>query len=224
MRPARERLAIVGASGHGVTALDAARMEDKYEIAGFIESNKPRGTEVAGLRVLGSVAEVAKAMAESEFETVLIGISDNWIRHQVWEQMRVAAPDLKLASVIHPSATVADTAVLGEGALVLAGAVINPNCVVGENCIINTKASLDHDSRMHSYSSLLPGATIAGNVEIGRYSCICAGAVVSHKVIIGEHVVLGAGAVALSDIPDGTLAYGTPAKAARQRSPGERHF
>jgi sugar O-acyltransferase (sialic acid O-acetyltransferase NeuD family) len=142
----------------------------------------------------------------------------------VYEKMRAVVPDFELISIIHPASSVAKTATIGDGTLILAGAIVNPGCTIGANCIVNTKASLDHDSEMKPYSSILPGVTTGGNVVIGAFSCICVGTAISHRVTVGEHVFVGAGSVVLDDIPSYVLAYGTPAKVVRSRAPGERHF
>jgi sugar O-acyltransferase (sialic acid O-acetyltransferase NeuD family) len=219
-----ERIAIVGASGHGVVALDAALREARYEVAGWLESYKPAGQMVAGWPILGRPDQVVEVRRAHHFDRIFLGVSDNWTRHLLWEQIHAAAPELQLASVIHPQSVIAPGCSIGAGTLVLAGAIINCGCRVGENCIVNTKASLDHDSEMKPYSSLLPGVTTGGGVVIGGYSCVCLGASLSHRVNIGEHTVVGAGAVVLKDLPPYTLAYGVPARVVRPRTQGERHF
>jgi sugar O-acyltransferase (sialic acid O-acetyltransferase NeuD family) len=224
MRDATDRLVIVGASGHALVALDAALRQGACEVAGFLDSFKPAGQVVAGYPILGHPDDVDALMQEHRFQRVFLGISDNVTRQAVYERMRAVAPDLVLTSIIHPASCIAASARIGPGTLVLAGAIVNAGCVVGENCIINTKASLDHDSELKPYASMLPGVTTGGNVVIGRYSCVCIGATLSHRVTIGEHTFIGAGAVVLKDVPACALACGVPAEVIRSRKPGEKHF
>jgi sugar O-acyltransferase (sialic acid O-acetyltransferase NeuD family) len=224
MTRGKERIVIVGSSGHSIVALDAALRTEQYEMAGWLESFKPAGQIVAGFPILGHPDQLPALMKQHRFTKGFVGISDNWTRHMVWEKLRAAAPDFELVCLIHPGSYVAGTVRIEKGTLVLAGAVVNPGCIVGDNCIINTKASLDHDSEMKPYASLLPGVTTGGNVVVGNYSCVCAGATLSHRVIIGEHTVIGAGAVVLKDVPAYSLAYGVPAKVIRSRTAGEKHF
>jgi acetyltransferase-like isoleucine patch superfamily enzyme len=107
---------------------------------------------------------------------------------------------------------------------VMAGTVINSNSRIGQFCIVNTKASIDHDCRLDDFSSVAPGATLAGNVRVGRCSAICLGACVAEKVTIGSHSVVGAGATVLEDLPDGVVAYGTPARVVRERRPDDPYL
>ena len=58
--------------------------------------------------------------------------------------------------------------------------------------------------------------TIGDNVWLG------AGAKVLDGVRLGNDVVVGAGAVVTSDLPDGAVAVGIPARVVRQRGDGQR--
>jgi sugar O-acyltransferase (sialic acid O-acetyltransferase NeuD family) len=218
------RIVIIGASGHGGVALDAAQCQGKFEIVGWLDSNIEAGRLVGGLPILGKPTEIAMLADQYSIFGLFLAISDNWTRHIVWQQVSEACPRLELVSIVHPGSIISKSAQIGPGALVLAGAIVNCNCRIGTNCIINTKATLDHDSEMKSYSSILPGVTTGGGVVIGEYSCICIGAILSHQVKIGAHAFVGAGAVVLGDIPNYVLAFGTPAHVVRNRKIGEHHL
>jgi sugar O-acyltransferase (sialic acid O-acetyltransferase NeuD family) len=218
-----KRIVIVGASGHGVVAVDAARRQG-YDVAGFLDTFKPKGERVAGLTILGTPQEIPQLMRAHGFCGGLLGISDNWTRGLVRDAIAAAAPDFEFVTVVHPAATVAESAAIDEGTLVLAGAVINPGCRIGEHCIVNTRSALDHDSVMERFASLLPAATTAANVRIGQFTCVCMGTMIIHRRTIGAHSLIGAGAVVIRDIPPFSVAYGVPARVVRQRKKDERHM
>lgn len=222
-KPDGKRIVIVGASGHGVVAMDAARREG-YDVAGFIDSYKPKGERVADMEILGSPLEIPELMRLHEFQGGVLGISDNWTRGVVARTIAELRTDFEFVTVIHPSATVAETATIGEGTLVLAGAVINPGCEIGAHCIVNTRAALDHDTVMEHFASLLPAATTAANVRIGEFTCVCMGCMIIHRRTIGAHSLLGAGSVVIRDIPPSSVAFGVPARVIRQRTYDERHM
>ena len=95
---------------------------------------------------------------------------------------------------------------------------------MGAFCILNNNSSLDHDSKMLDYSSLAPGVSIGGNVQIGLFTAVSLGAKVIHGIIIGEHTIIGAGSIVLKNIPKYVIAYGTPAKVIRDRIVGEKYL
>jgi serine O-acetyltransferase len=85
---------------------------------------------------------------------------------------------------------------LGGGLLLLhpVGVVMHPTTTVGPNCLI-----LQH-------------VTITPNVRIGGHVDIGAGAVILRPVTIGNHARIGANAVVLTDVPEGAIAVGNPAR------------
>lgn len=214
---------IVGASGHGMVALEAARAQG-YTVAGFLDTFKPEGTTLLGATVLGQPSDLPALMQKHCVAAGFLAVSNNFVRSQVARQLAEIAPSFGFVTVVHPTAWISPTATLGPGTLVLAGAVVSAGCVVGEHAIINTKASLDHESEMEDFASLLPGVTTGGAVRIGTCSCICAGSTLVHQVQIGRHTMVGAGSLVLRDLPADSLCYGAPARIVRARQPDERHF
>lgn len=214
---------IIGASGHGMVTLEAARAQG-YTVAGFLDSFKPVGTTLLDATVLGKPADLPALMQSHGVNAGILAVSHNFTRAQVARQIIDIAPSFVFVTVIHPTAWISPTATLGAGTLVLAGAVVNAACVVGAHAIINTKASLDHESEMEDFTSLLPGVTTGGAVKIGTGSCVCAGSTLVHQVRIGRHTMVGAGSLVLRDLPDQSLCFGAPARVVRARQPDERHF
>ena len=100
---------------------------------------------------------------------------------------------------------------------------MGPGSRVGEFCILNTGSSIDHDCILHDFSSIAPGVSTGGLVEIGECSAIGVGASISDRISIGRHAVVGTGAVVVRDIPDLVVAYGNPARVQRSRPEGEKY-
>jgi len=219
-----DAIVIVGASGHGKVLADIVEQAGQYRIAGFLDRNRPAGTEFFGLRVLGAEADLPRLAQELGLAGMVVAIGDNWTRARVAGELSRLVPGLAFAAAVHPAARLARGATVGPGAVVMAGAVLNSDCRVGAHCIVNTGASLDHDGVMEDFSSLAPGAAVGGNVRIGAYSAVSIGASVAHGRKIGEHTVVGAGAAVLADLPDRCVAYGVPARVVRARQPGESYL
>lgn len=221
--PPLPRIAILGASGHGMVVLEAA-LAQGYDVAGFIDSFKPVGLEILGHQVLGHPDQLPALMREHRFTGGILAVSNNLTRSIVAARVQRVAPDFQFVKVIHPRAWVSPSATVGAGTLVLTGAIVHATCVLGEHTIVNTKVSLDHESELGAFASLLPGVTTGGAVRVGEFSCVCAGTTLSHQVKIGRHTVVGAGSLVLKDLPDEVLAFGSPARVVRPRRPDERHF
>lgn len=122
---------------------------------------------------------------------------------------------VQIDPLVHPLASVCQTALLGSGTQVLAGAVVATDTLLGEACIINHHATVDHESTLGDGVHLAPGSTLCGCVKLGENVMIGAGSVVLPRVTIGENTVVGAGAVVIHDLPAGVVAVGNPARIIR---------
>ncbi len=124
---------------------------------------------------------------------------------------------LQPGTIAHPSASIADNAIIGPGAQIMAGAIIGAESRIGKECIINTKASVDHENVLQNGVEVGPGATLCGLVRVGVNAWIGAGATVLPRITIGHDAIVGAGAVVTEDVPDGTTVVGVPARPAGEK-------
>jgi sugar O-acyltransferase (sialic acid O-acetyltransferase NeuD family) len=219
-----ENIVVIGASGHAKVVLDIVEKAGRHRIVGLIDSFKERGATCGGYSVIGTERDLAEMVRRGDVHGGIIAIGDNWGRYTLMQRILELVPGFHFATAVHPSAQLGRNACIRRGSVVMAGAVINSDTRVGEFCIVNSNASLDHDCAMGDFSCLLPGATVGGDVRIGRFSVVALGARVIHGITVGEHVVVGAGATVLSDLPDRSVAWGTPARIVRTREIGEKYL
>jgi maltose O-acetyltransferase len=112
----------------------------------------------------------------------------------------------------------------GDGITIGGGTFVNFNCTmldgarisIGDEVLIASGVQLitashpiDPEPRRSAWEQALP-ITIGDGVWLG------AGAIVLPGVSIGENTVVGAGAVVTKDLPAGVVAYGNPARVARE--------
>ena len=135
-------------------------------------------------------------------------------------QDAIAAGLSSFPALVDPSAVVARTSSLGRGTVVGAGAVIAAMGIIGEFVMVNRSASVGHHARIGNYASLGPGSILAGGVTIGRGAFLGAGAVCTPHVTVGRNATVGAGAVVVSDVADGDVVVGNPARILRSGSAG----
>lgn len=207
-----KRIAIIGAGGHGrvvASALNAAiAAGDTSIFAGFIDGRSDTDN------VIGTDADIPSLIASGRIGSFIIGIGSvrggDAKRANIFAEMRTRG--LSPATVIHPSAILADDVTVGAGTVIMAGAILNTGVRVGDNAIINTGAILDHDSKIGDHAHIAPGVTCSGNVSVGVGSLIGVGSTARQGVRIGDNATIGAGAVIVSDMPQGCTAYGNPAK------------
>jgi sugar O-acyltransferase (sialic acid O-acetyltransferase NeuD family) len=211
-------LIMLGGARHATSVFNVARSAG-YEVAHIVDPGK-RGTRLYDIEIIGTVEEIDTP----ERFHFCIAVGDNHRREIVHEDLRRWLPAAIFPVLIHASAVVSCGTSLGEGTVVMPGAIIGPNTTVGRFCILNTRCSIDHDGRMHDYSSLAPGVTGGGCVRIGARSAICIGATIKDDVEVGNDSVVGANSYLSRDLPEHKVAYGTPAKVVRSRASDEPYL
>ena len=206
------RVAIWGASGHGRVVADAARRQGLHVVAFIDDDPAKAGAPFAGVHVLGSAG-----LAELREMGARLHIAVGHCRTRARLAELGITRGLRLCSVLHPSAVIADDVTLGEGSFVAAGVVVNSGTQIGANVILNTSSSVDHDCSVQDGTHVAPGVHIGGLVQIGAGAFVGIGATVSNCRQIGARTIVGAGAVVLRDLPADVVAYGVPARVIRER-------
>ncbi len=102
---------------------------------------------------------------------------------------------------------------IGKGFKCMSGVVIDASHCwhirVGDNVTLAPRVHiLAHDAS----TGLFLGYTRVANVSIGNNVFIGAGTIVLPGVTIGNNVVIGAGSIVSMDIPDNSVAVGSPAR------------
>jgi sugar O-acyltransferase (sialic acid O-acetyltransferase NeuD family) len=101
---------------------------------------------------------------------------------------------------------------IGSGVQIMKGVIVNNNVKIGKQCILNTRSLIEHDNILGDGVEIGPAASTCGRVEIGSYSWVGAGATILPRVSIGKNAIVGGGALVNTDIEDGVVVAGIPAK------------
>jgi sugar O-acyltransferase (sialic acid O-acetyltransferase NeuD family) len=125
---------------------------------------------------------------------------------------RLVGEGRTLATLIHPSAVVASTAIVEPGCVIFPLVAIGARSRIGRGTIVNRGALVGHHTTIGEFAFVGPGANVAGKVTVGAGAYIAIGSIVRDGLSIGEGAVLGAGAVAVADIAAGTTVVGVPAR------------
>lgn len=200
----KDKLLIIGASGHGKVVADIAMEMNKWEYIAFLDDNRNLNRSF-GLDVIGSTRDVLKYIDEYDF---FVGIGDNYIRERLQEKLNnlgAAIPKL-----IHPTAVIGRDVYIGEGTVVMPGAIINCSTKIGKGCIINTSATVDHDNFIEDYVHISPGVNLAGTVRVGKSTWIGIGSIVSNNLYIRNECIIGAGSLVIKNIDSKGKFIGNP--------------
>lgn len=203
-----QRIVIVGAGGMGREAAAwIAATGRAGEVVGFLDADESlHGEVVAGRPVLGGTdwlehnldVEVVAGLGSPARRAGLVASLD--------------AIGVRLATVIHPSATIGPRVTIADGAIVCAGVLLTCDIAVGRAAIINYGAMVGHDGVVGEASFVAPGVHLAGAVTVGPQADVGIGASVIQGIRIGERAIVGAGAVVIRDVAPDTTVVGVPAR------------
>jgi sugar O-acyltransferase (sialic acid O-acetyltransferase NeuD family) len=200
---------LIGGGGHAKVVIETCRYLGRT-VLGFTDPDVSR-PECFGIKRLGDDAVLAAyGPADVELANGIGSVSLPLRRAERFRHFRERG--FRFASVIHPSAIIAESARLGEGVQVMAGVVIQPSARLGDNVLVNTRASIDHDTVVGDHTHIGPGAVLCGNVHLGEACHVGAGACIIQSVVVGANSLVGAGAVVLRHVPAGSRAWGVPAR------------
>lgn len=203
----KDRLAIVGYSGHSYVVLDAAIKADLTVVA-YTEAEE-KSYNPFHLEYLGYEGDHSFDGWNRGYGFIL-GIGENSARERA--AMKVIDSGNRLCSVIHPASEIGVNDKIGVGSFIAAGVLINPMVTIGRAVIINTGSIIEHECQIAAGVHIAPGAVLAGNVTVGDRTFIGANSIIKEGTVIGSDVVIGAGSVVLHDVKSGSRVVGNPAR------------
>lgn len=212
------QVVIVGAGGHGRVVREMLRAGGEHQAIGFIDSVPAlAGTQVAGLPVFGGANQLGRVRQQQKVRHAIVAIGDSRVRMRYARMLQEQG--YELVNAIHPTASIAKTAVLGTNLVIAALAAICNEARIGDSCILNTGCVVDHECELDEAVHVCPKAALAGRVRVQEAAWIGIGATVIQCLSIGRHATLGAGAAVIRDVPEFATVVGVPGRVIRISPP-----
>lgn len=202
----RNKLLIIGASGHGRVVADIAMKMDRWQEIAFLDDDE----NIQSPMLIEIIGKSNDAFSYINDYDIFVAIGNNKTRERIQTQLEMAGANI--STLIHPSAIIGEKVEVGIGTVVMAGVVINCCSSIGEGCIVNTGAVIEHDNVIEDYVHISPGARLAGTVIVGKGSWLGIGTIVSNNVNIISSCKVGAGAVVVKDITEPGTYVGVPVR------------
>jgi sugar O-acyltransferase (sialic acid O-acetyltransferase NeuD family) len=213
-----EKIIIIGASGFGrevlQTILDCNKKLEKYQIVGFLDSQKSlKNKKIDGYSVLGGDEWFTKKNV-TEVKCV-IAIGDNKIRKKISEKL--VKKNVIFSTIIHPTVIFPKNTKIGKGTIIQAGVIITVNVKIKNHVHINIGSTVGHDSVIEDNVTISPGTHVNGHGIIKKNSFIGTGVIIKENILIGESAIIGAGTVLLENVPKNSMYVGIPGKLKQKR-------
>jgi sugar O-acyltransferase (sialic acid O-acetyltransferase NeuD family) len=210
-------LVIVGAGGLARETAATAKALG-WTVRGFLDDDPTlHGLTKSGVPVLGPLDLAENLPAYVRVVVCIANPRNPGVRQRVVE--RLALPDERYATVVHPSADLGAGSTLGPGTILLAQVALTADVTIGAHVAVMPQTVFTHDDVVADYATIASGVRVSGTVRIGAGAYLGAGALIRESSTIGAGALVGMGAVVLHDVPAGEVWAGNPARFLRTVQP-----
>lgn len=157
------------------------------------------------------LSEVPYIQGDIEF---IIANGEPKIREELYNQ--ILNFGYTLTTLIDPTAIISDTANIGKGVIIFSNSLLASNVKIADNVVIQPLVILGHDIQIGKHSVISSMVSPGGGDIIGERTYIGMGAKIKEKVQIGNDVIISIGSIVHTDIEDGLIAVGNPARVVRR--------
>ena len=202
-----ERLYIFPFNGNGIEALDCIDPHE-YEFMGFIDDDPVKLAASHPWPVLG------RSILQTDTGSRVLAVPGGPLSFRKRKEHidSLQLPAIRMATVIHPSASIGRGVQVGINCLVMAGVVITSNAVLEDHVCILPNSVVHHDSRIGAYTLMGSLVSVAGGTRIGSNCYIGSGSKIINGITIGDGVLVGLGSNVIRDVTAGITIAGNPAK------------
>lgn len=208
------KLAVIGSGDLGQQIAHLAVNYCQYELIGFYDDFKEKGTKINDSVCLGKIDDLLEHFKENRFDEIVIAVGYKHLefKKKLYEQLADKVP---FATIIHPSVIKDQTAQIGKGTVIYAGCIIDQYAKVGENVLLNLGCCVSHDTIVGAHSFLSPKVCLAGFVRIGEMNMIGINTTIIDNITTIGQVHTGGGTVVVKNITKSGLFVGNPARFVR---------
>jgi sugar O-acyltransferase (sialic acid O-acetyltransferase NeuD family) len=202
-----EKLLIFPFNGNALEAMDC--IGGQYELLGFIDDTP----EKQGPTNWGYTVFDRSALEKySDAKVLAVPGSPVSFKKRSEHIASLKIPTERMATVIHPKASIGKNVKVGDNCLIMAGVVITSNAVVGDHVCILPNTVIHHDAVIGSYTLIGCNVAIAGGTTIERNCYIGSGTNIINGITIGEYTLIGLGSNVLKSTGANSKMAGNPAK------------
>ncbi len=194
------KVAIFGSGGLAKELLGYLACDARYEVACVVSTEKFNNQ---------SYAEQYRVLAEAPSERLgyFLAIADPEVKRLI-----VAKNADMWITYVHPTCTLSPYARIGRGCLFAPQAIVAGDAVIEDFVCFNTNATVGHDSRIRSYTTLFPNAEVCGGCDSGEGVMFGIGAYALPGVNVAAGAKVSAGAIVRKSVLEAVTVYGDPAK------------
>ncbi|MFY7670059.1 acetyltransferase [Tenacibaculum sp. MEBiC06402] len=190
-----KKIAIIGSGGlgrevHGIIQA-INRKNPAWDFIGFYDDSLTDEL-INGYPVLGKIDDLNQIKEQLE---VVIAIGNPKVKELI--KNKITNPKIKFPNLIHPSVEIysEENVVLGQGVVIAANSVLTVNIEISDFVYVNTAAVIAHDTKIGTFSMIMPTVSISAGGIIGKKVYIGNGAKIDYSINIEDNTKIKAGSI-----------------------------
>jgi len=205
-------LLIYGSGGFGREVHDLAkRINNKEKLwseISFIDDVR-KENNLNGIRVY----KFEEILSLKDVECI-VALGEPVSREKLYNRLK--QNNLKIATLVDPTAIVSDFSVIEEGCIISAFSLIANSAYIKANSVIQAFTNIGHDVVVGRHSVISSGVFPGGGSIFEDKVYVGLGAVIKEKLRIGTNSIVGMGSCVFSDVPSDMIVLGNPARVIRR--------
>jgi len=199
---------------------DINRERPTHRIIGLLDDNpKLHGQSVDGTPVLGPL-ELAHDHPDAGLVFGIGSPPTRLLRHRIID--RLAIPEERFVSLVHPTAKVYPSASVGHGAIIHSNVVLADHVRLDGFNIVTFGALLASQVHLGRFAMVSSLVVLLSRVDVGPGCFIGATACIQDDIRVGAGALVGMASAVYRNVAPGAVALGNPARVAyRVRVPPE---
>jgi sugar O-acyltransferase (sialic acid O-acetyltransferase NeuD family) len=200
-------IVLIGGRGLISDYIESLLAQKIYNVIGILHSEYQVGTMVESIPVIGKNDDfIYEKLKNNGLKNIIVtfgALNNRNIRIKEYEKLSKFG--FEFPKIIHPNASISNTAKIGKGVMINSNASIGSNVIIEDYSIILDNSVVSHDSYLMRNSYIAPGAILAGYVSVGYNSVIGLGVTVYSNVSVGNDVIIQNGANVFTDVNDSKI-------------------
>ncbi len=205
---------ILGGHGDGLVAAqvikDMSLAGNPIMLAGFLNDHCVPGTLIHNIPVLGRIQDWKTLNDEYFFHPALHKVKQMIERKKLLLQLEI--PNQRIASLIHPTAVIADNTKIQHGTLICSYVTIQPGANIGAFNSIRAGANIGHEAVTEDFCYIGPNATMTGKSRLKEGAHLGPNAVITDGITLQNFCIAGAGSAIMQETTPFSIYIGNPAR------------
>lgn len=187
---------------------DCNTVDPRYRIVALLDdAGALHGTTIRGVPVVGGL-DMAGAFPDALFVFGIGSFRTRMLRATLLQ--RLAVPEDRYLTLVHPGAKVYPDATIGAGCIVHFGAVVAGGAELEPFAITTFHAIVGPGVRVRRCAMVASAAVLLTDVDVGAGAFVGAAACVAERVRIGPGAMIGMGTHVYRDVHPGAYVLGSP--------------